>query len=154
MENKVNATGTSSTVLTDKVNELKVIARNSLRMQLISPRLTKIGELEGEVVSTNKEIDEVKHEVLVENYEISKLDTEHPDYAKTKADKEQVVKDDTTTLENLAKSIVEINKEIDEQKASIAKIENGETKVSLDALNDLVSKLVTTSSREEVKIAV
>lgn len=128
--------------LAEKVAAYKLIARDSLRMALISPRLSKVASLEDTLKSLAETKAEVDHEILVENYEISKLDTAHPNYDKTKARKEETVKNYTTELEGLAKRVEETNKAIEEQKEAISKIEKGETKVSLDALNDLVDEMI------------
>ena len=143
---------TPVTVLTDKVNAFKNIARNALRMELISPRLTKISSLEGDLAFTNKVIADVNHDIVVENYEISVLDQNHPDYEDHKKAKEANVKADQDELVELAKSVEEINKAIAEQKDGIQKIETGETKVSLDRLNETVDKLVSSFAIEEAKL--
>jgi septal ring factor EnvC (AmiA/AmiB activator) len=149
----VDTTNTASvSVLTDKVNAFKIIARNALRMELISPRLTKIAGLEADLEDNAKTVKETNHDITVENYEIGVLDQNHPDYEKTKADKEATVKEDQAELVELATEATEINKEIAEQKAAIQKIESGETKVSLDRLNETVEKLVTSYAREEAKL--
>ena len=149
----MDTTNTASvSVLTDKVNAFKIIARNALRMELISPRLTKIAGLEADLEDNAKTVKETNHDITVENYEIGVLDQNHPDYEKTKADKEATVKEDQAELVELATEATEINKEIAEQKAAIQKIESGETKVSLDRLNETVEKLVTSYAREEAKL--
>ena len=143
---------TPVTVLTDKVNAFKNIARNALRMELISPRLTKISSLEGDLADIAKDVDRVTHDNLVENYESSVLDQNHPDYAETKKAKEAIVTANTEYLADLAKSKTEIEKAIAEQKDGIQKIETGETKVSLDRLNETVDKLVSSFAKEEAKL--
>ena len=137
-----NATVKGAASLAEKVASYKLIARDSLRMGLISPRLSKVASLEDSLISFGKQKDEIDHEVKVENYEISKLDTDHPNFDKTKAAKEETVKNYTKELEAVAKAVEDTNKLITEQKEAIAKIESGETKVSLDALNDLVDEML------------
>lgn len=134
------------TVLTEKVAAFKLIARDSLRMGLISARLTKVANLESDLAIFDKEKTDINHDIKVENYEISKLDTEHPDYEETKKGKTELVTDLTKALEGIAKNVEETNKLITEQKEAIAKIENGETKVSLDELNSLVDEMVRQSA--------
>jgi uncharacterized coiled-coil protein SlyX len=140
----------TNTVLTDKVEKFKVIARDTLRMNLISPRLSKIADLENRITDINKEIEGFNHDILVENYEISKLDTEHPDYADHKGRKEDSVKCDTECIDNCNKAIEELNKAITEQKDGIAKIESGETKVSLEDLNDLVIRMTKQAALDQI----
>jgi len=142
---------TVSTVLTDKVNAFKLIARDALRMKLISPRLSNIADLENNITNITKDINANDHMIVVANYEMKKLDTEHPDYAEHKARKEDKVRCITENVVNMKKNIDEINKYIQEQKDGIAKIELGETKVSLDDLNEMVDKLVREDAYVQVK---
>lgn len=111
-------------------------------MGLISPRLARISGYEDGLATLAETKKDVEEELTVENYEISKLDTEHPRYAKTKEDKEGTVKYLNERLEGITKQVEETNKLITEQKEAIAKIESGETKVSKDALNDLVDEMI------------
>lgn len=119
-------------------------------MALISPRLSKVTGLEDTLASLAKTKTEVEFEVTVENYEVSKLDTSHPNYEKTKTRKEDRVKNYTSELESIAKQVEEVNKSVTEQKEAITKIESGETKVSLESLNDLVDELVRQDAVSQV----
>lgn len=153
METKVNA-GASTSVLTDKVVAIKKIARDSLRMKLISPRLSKIASLEADITATQKEIADTEHDIVVEKYENSVLDQNHPDYTKHKTSGEETIKSLTEANVESNKAIDQMNKDIAEQKDGIAKIESGETKVSKEELDELVASLIKTESREEVKVEV
>lgn len=137
--------------LESKVANYKLIARESLRMELISPRLSRITCLENSIEDVKKIITEKEHEVKVENYEITKLDTDHPNYDKKKEFKENRVKEYTESIERNNKQIEEIEKDIAEQKEGIAKIENGETKVSVDSLNCLVDRMIEQDALVQVK---
>lgn len=143
---KENTTTEAPTELTTKVAAFKVIARNSLRMGLISKRLSKVAGLEDDLKSLDEQKAVIDHAIKVENYEISKLDTDHPNFEDTKKLKTELVKEYTQDLESLAKEVEETNKLLTEQKEAIAKIENGETKVSLDELNSLVDEMVRQSA--------
>ncbi|MFA7301783.1 MAG: hypothetical protein WC069_05755 [Candidatus Shapirobacteria bacterium] len=142
---------TIATPLADKVATFKLIARNALRLKLISPRLAKISRLETDIATLVKSGKEVEKFISVEEYEISKLDTEHPNYETKKAIKEAEIKDLKVTLEDYAKEVEVINKAIVEQRDGIIKIETGETKVSLDALNELVDVLINEDAKAQVK---
>ena len=133
-----------------KVAAFKLIARDALRMNMISPRLSAIATLENRITDITKSKNEVNHSILVNNYEISKLDTGHPDYEAMKAEKNEIVTRATETLKGYDESITNIQKDIDEQKAGIVKIENGETKVSLDDLNQFVERLVKEDAFKQV----
>lgn len=129
-------------VLQEKVTEFKLIARNSLRMELINPRLTRIGQLETSIKDVEKEVENQKHDKLVTEYERTKLDKEHPDYEKKDKHKEEHLKHITENLENLKKEKEGYLKQIEEQTEGITKIESGETLVSQDALDNLVNQMV------------
>lgn len=128
--------------LAEKVANYKLLAREALRMELITPRLSKIANVEVTIAATTKCKEEIEHEILVENYEISKLDTDHPDYLLFKEEKESLVKDYTEEVASHVKTLEDLATLIVDQKEGIAKIESGEVKVSIDALNDLVSKMI------------
>jgi len=57
----------------------------------------------------------------------------------------------TPMIENRNKAILDLEKEIANQKLGITKIETGETKVCLEELNDLVEKLVIEDAKNQVK---
>ena len=137
--------------LTNKVNNFKVIARNALRMELISPRLSKIADIEASIKELNDCKTRLEHELKVEIYEKSKLDTAHPDYETNKKLADETIEILTKEIEEHTKFAEETAKEIIEQKEGIAKIEAGETKVSLEALNDLVSKMIKQDAYAQVK---
>ncbi|MEK6884615.1 MAG: hypothetical protein AABY22_33590 [Nanoarchaeota archaeon] len=136
--------------LEEKVAAYKLVARDALRMELINPRLTNVADLEGNLKSANEKTTNLEFDVKVENYELSKLDTEHPNFEKRKVRKEETLKSLATSIEENKKFVTEIEKEIAEEKAAIAKIESGETKVSLENLNSLVDKLIRQDALNQV----
>jgi hypothetical protein len=140
----------TSNVLTTKVEAFKLIARESLRMNLISPRLSRISSLEADIEFVNKQKDELAHSIKVEEYEISILDTDHPNYDKKLAKKEATLKD-LNEDKGFDAQIEEFEKAITAQKEGIAKIESGETKVSSDELNDLVDSMIKQDALVQVK---
>ena len=143
----MNPTGPLET----KIAAFKVIARDALRMKLISPRLSTISGYQSTITEYQKEIAANDHLIIVLNYEISKLDTNHPDYAVFQKIKTDKVNARTNESIEINKDIVNVQKQIDEQNASIAKIESGETKVSLEDLNELVDKMVRENAYSQVK---
>jgi hypothetical protein len=92
-----------------------------------------------------------EHTILVENYEIGKMDKEHPDYEEDKKAKEEEAKYAQERVDECLKDIVEVQKALTEQKDGIAKIESGETKVSLEDLNEMVDKLAREDAYAQVK---
>jgi chromosome segregation ATPase len=147
-ENKAVEKGAAT--LIEKVASFKVIAREALRMELVAPRLSKIASLEAEIKGRNEEIKSYDHRIAVNTYENSKLDTNHPDYEDNKKEKEAALEYLAKIKEETTKEINEIKKEIEEQNDSINKIASGETKVSIDSLNELVSKMIRQSALDQV----
>lgn len=143
---------TGNVTLASKVAKFKVIARDALRMELINPRLSRIAELENRITNINEDIKNTNHALLVEKYEISKMDSDHPNHAERLAGKETRIKTLTESIEFSNKNIEEINKSIVEQNKGITAIETGETKVSLDCLNDLTDKLIKQDALNQVTI--
>lgn len=139
--------------LEQKITSYKIIARDTLRMNLISPRLSTITSLENDIKTNDEHIAEIDHNIKVETYEISKLDTDHPNYDKKKVHKEEKIKSLTESKDSITKANTEINKEITKQKEAIAKIESGETKVSLEDLNCLVEKMTKQDAINQVQSA-
>jgi hypothetical protein len=139
------------TTLEAKVTKFKLVARDALRMKLISPRLSKIAGLEAEMKDLEDCQKSNEHRILVENYEIGKMDKEHPDYAEDKKYKEDEAKYAQERVDQILKDIAEVQKAITEQKDGIAKIESGETKVCLEDLNEMVDKLVREDAYNQVK---
>lgn len=150
MSNEKKAEAKGGSTLAEKVAAFKLIARNSLRMGLISPRLTRVSTYEDTLASLAESKKEVEFDLSVKNYEISKLDTGHPRYEKTKTSKEETVKYLNERLESITKQVEETNKLITEQKEAVTKIESGETKVSKDELNDLVDEMVRADAVSQV----
>jgi len=136
--------------LNEKVANYKLLAREALRMELITPRLSKIANLEVSIKSVMDCKAAIEHEILVENYEISKLDTEHPDYLEMKKEKEEAIIAYNEEVTLHTEGLKELEEVMKEQKEGIAKIESGETKVSIEALNELVSKMIEQSALNAV----
>ena len=139
--------------LKEKVAAYKLIARDALRAKLISPRLTRITGYENDIVDINAEKTKVEHKIEVLNYEISVLDKNHPDYAKTLKDDQDYVKTVVDSLPAYDKQVEEVTAKIKDQNDAIDKITSGETKVSLDELNDLVNDMVKKDALNQVATA-
>ena len=105
------------------------------RMVTISTAKLQKKTLEQNITKLEKGIEVIK-------YEVTKLDTEHPNFDKRKEKKEANLKNLTTLVEDKKKYITEVEKELTEQKEAIKKIETGETKVNLEDLNCLVEKMI------------
>lgn len=126
----------------EKVAKFKVIARDALRSELVSSRLSRIASIETEIKNVEEYKKEKELDLTTEKYEISKLDTEHPKYDKEKAYKEETVTHLTKSVEDQVEVLKKLEDDKKEQTEAITKIETGETKVSLERLNDLVQDMI------------
>lgn len=142
----------TSTKLTDKVAAFKLIARDALRMTLIAPRLTKIANLEAEIKANVDGKADLEHKILVRKYELSKEDVNHPDFQEKKVYAETIIAEFTKHLDCLAKELTDLNELVKEQQKGIAKIESGETKVSIDELKSLVADMISESAIAAAKL--
>ena len=136
--------------LQKKVEAFKLIARDALRADLISPRLTRVTGYENDIVEINASKARVEHKVEVLTYEISVLDKNHPDYAETLKADQDYLKTVTDSLPAFDKQVEEVTAKIKEQNDAIAKIVSGETKVSLEGLNTLVDEMVRKDALNQV----
>ena len=138
-----------NTTIVAKIEGYKLIARTAIREGLINARLTRLATAESSLEAYKEIIKGLEKQKTVIAYDLSKLDTDHPLFE----DREKAAKE---SLENLEALIVDANKDlvayveaVDEQKEGIAKIESGETKVSIDALNSLVSRMIEKSALDQ-----
>lgn len=154
MENNTNtATLNAPVVLTEKVKALKLIAREALRMELISPRLAEIGRLEKEIAEANDETKILQKGIDITNYKVarlSRLDADHPDFENLKKFQEDRAIDYIKDIETLNKRIENLNKGILTQKEAIAKIETGETLINAEDLANLVNKLILQDAKNTI----
>ena len=141
----------TNVTLEAKVAQFKLIARDALRAKLISPRLSNIATIENNIKDSNDNIAKTNHKIAVEKYEVSVMDVKHPDYAERLEARKNNIPNYESIIKSLKESIETYTKAIEEQKKGIALIESGETKFSLDALNDLVEKLINEDAREQVR---
>lgn len=150
MENKekIDLTTVEFTIK-NRVEKFKKIAREALRAELISPRLTKIAKYENQIEGIEDTIEKIKHRIKTHEYEITKLDTEHPNYTNRKTDLEDSIKYNKKDIEIWEKEIKNIENEIEEQKQGIARIETGKTKVSLEKLNAFTEDLIIENARKK-----
>jgi len=144
-------TNTNIVSLETKVADFKIIARNALRMKLISPRLSNIAEIEASIKDTNDCKARLEHDLKVAEYEKSKLDTAHPNFEVDNKAADEFIVDIKKAIEDHTKTAEEVATQIDEQKKKIAMIEAGETKVSLEDLNDLVEKMIKQDAYNQIK---
>jgi tetratricopeptide (TPR) repeat protein len=137
-------------VLTNQVATFKIIARNTLRMNLIAPRLTKKANIENSIKSREEAIKEYEKAIEVDTYELSKADTNHPLFNDTKKGYEDAIKASQEVIKEIKEEIKEKEEELEENEKGITKIETGETKVSAEELANLVTELTTQAALNQV----
>lgn len=142
---------TTTTTLSAKVAAFKLIARDALRMKLISPRLSKISGYETEIASVNDCMTKIEKLIAVKEFEKSRIDTDHPEYEALVKEKDEKIESLKKEIEEHKKGIEEIKEAIKKQEEGIAKIESGETKVSSDELNALVDQMIEEDALNKVK---
>ena len=139
-------------VLTPQIDKIKLIARDALRMELISPRLTKISVLEAAIKEAKEYQELVKKDIEVIEYEFTKEDTNHPRYNEKDSteNKEIRIKNKNEMLEEYSALIKGYEEKIENQREGIRKIEAGKTLVSSAELSDLVEILIEQDSKNKL----
>ena len=154
MENNTNAaTLNAPVVLTEKVKALKLIARNALRMELISPRLATISHLEKDIKANQEDGKAMQKRIDIAYYKITRLtrlDSEHPDLENLKKNQENNIDEDKKVIESINKETETLNKLIVNEKEAIAKIEAGETLINAEDLADMVNKLILQDAKTTI----
>lgn len=131
------------------VAKVKVVARDVLRGQLISVRMSKISSLNAEIKTIQGYIDDQNKEIARSKYALSKIDPANPDAADLTKQANDAITEATTAIKDFTEEIAAVQKTIDEQNAGIAKIESGETKVSLDEMAVLVDQFLVNRGKTQ-----
>lgn len=121
------------------VDSLKVIARDALRMEMVSKVQSEIGAIDGEINHMNEHSTEEKKNIARCDFAISQLVEADPDFADKKAEIEANKVEITKTIELIDKNLEVLKKNKEEKQAKITEIEEGKIKVSLEKLNALTS---------------
>jgi len=151
MDNKKTTVDlTQETPLKDKVTELKLVARDSLRMELISNRLTKIADLKSQMKYSDEHTDRLNKELKTHEYELETLDSKHPKYEDRKEHHKYEIEFFKETLEKEEKEKATIQEKLDKELEGVILIETGKTKVSLEHLNEYVSELIREQAKNRV----
>lgn len=136
------------------VAKVREVARDGIRLQMVNKKRDEILSVNKEIAKFDDQIEAKKKSVLVAEYEISKLDAEHPKYEEIKLSHEDGIAQRKATLEDLGKRRMELNDTVASINEAIAKIESGETKVSAEKLSEETSKLLEYITAEAAKNAV
>lgn len=142
------------------VSALKLVARDNLRMKLISRKLTQVSNLEQEVTAVKDSLKAYTERATAITkslarvaYKLSKVEDANPDAVEMRKDLAEDtkmlerdlarnVKDEAEAKVAVAETVTKLEEAIKDQNDKIALIEKGETKVSLDELNELTDTLL------------
>lgn len=130
--------------LRDQVQAMRDSAREQLRMVMIENELQSRFEIEKNLNSANKMLEQNAHLQAVANYKLTKLDELDPDFQTKKEVQEEALKDLAQQKENLEKEAARYQAELDKSDEQITKIESGEVKVSIEEVDELVKKKILT----------
>ena len=124
------------------VDALKGIARDGLRMKMITRVQTKVASNNNNIENLNKDLQRVKKDIARAQFKQTQIVDADPD-------KDDKIAQLVNVVKNYDEEIIFINKELDnlnevkkELDAHIEKIQNGEVKVCLDELNELTNQLI------------
>lgn len=160
----MNPANTTAVTLASVATTIKKIARDRLRLDLISARQSKVASIEKEVADyeafLKTEEAALTKEVARKEYGVAKLDKENPDYTALLEHATDRLTDAKTALNDfititLAKDAPvareEFKKALAEQNEGIAKIESGETKVCAERLAETADMLFKEIAKESAK---
>jgi len=142
MENETIAVEALST----QVGNFRTKARDIIRMTHINAKLTDILSLENQLKEYKDSLTKQEKYLAIEKYDLSKLDTEHPDYENKKKSLESIIKNSEKDLEESKfftdMKVKSLEERIANAKESITKWETGENKVSKELLEEITNDLI------------
>lgn len=121
-----------------QVQALRDSARDQLRMVMIERRLQSLFYLNADMDGLKKRAEKNSHSMKVAKYNLKKADKEHPDFEVQKAMHEEAQAHLAKEAEELSKSAASLQAQIDEINQEIEKIEAGESKVSIEEVDQIV----------------
>lgn len=124
------------------VDALKNIARDGLRMELVSKTQTKLAEVVSAIQEIKTTIMSFQKDIARANFAIDQLVEADPDFEEKKKEEGADIECLNKEIKNAEETIVELEKAKTEIEEKITKIEAGEIKVSLEKLNEMTSVLI------------
>ena len=133
------------------ISKLREIARDGLRLKLVSNVRTEANSLDNRKIEVNKEIENANLRIAVIDFETSEIKANDPEKdAKAK----ELENDKDFWLEKITKyqeRLAELDKQISAEMDHIAKIQAGEVKVSKESLEDETNRLIKVVTEEVAK---
>lgn len=133
--------------LREQVQTFREKARKILRMKLVNEWLQDLFRLNASKESEAKAIERHTKTVATEEYNLNQLDENHPDHEdrlkRAERDVECAKENLASTEINAEKTLKTIDKQIEKAEKAIEKIEAGETKVSIEEVEELTRKMIS-----------
>lgn len=130
------------------VEALKVIARDSLRMNLVVGLQSKAAAYTSQINAELKMVESFKKGIARAEFQITQLVDGDPDKDEKSAKFTAQVESLNLEILEVEKTITLLNKAKDDVAAEIVKVQSGETKVSLNEVNDLTEKLIAEVTKD------
>lgn len=128
--------------LKDKVQAFRNSARNILRMKAIADQMACRFDDRKLKAETEADIEETKLNLAVANYDLAKLDADHPRFDDKKKYLDEAIARYNAILADLAECLVKRNEVLDAIDEKIAKIESGEIKMDIDKVDAMVKEMI------------
>lgn len=131
--------------LREKVQETRDSASEIAKMLMINNLLQEVFYANKRVLEAQDAVKNTEKSIKTINYEVTKLDAEHPNFTQKKEYKEKEVTSLEKELECLNKSVENANKELERLNKEISKVEQGETKIMISDVKDYSDQLMKPS---------
>ena len=128
--------------LRNMVQTFRDKAKMILQAEMISNKLQELFNAKASVTETEKSIKNCEKTLEVINYDIKKLDKDHPYYDSRLETKEEMIKNAETDIKYYKESLERCVKCVTEINESITKIEAGEVKVSIERVKLYTDEMI------------
>jgi V8-like Glu-specific endopeptidase len=132
--------------LSQKVQDIRDKARSILRMAKINNLMVYKFNATKDIKFFEDNVKYTEKQLAIAKYDLAKLDPEHPDAENKTKICQEAIDSYTKKLENNTKKLTEYkedaDKQIKEYDEKITKWESGESKVSIDELNQLADEMI------------
>lgn len=133
--------------LREQVQSFRDNARDILRMEKIAASLQDLFYTERNYSKTEKYLNEtLGKKTARQEYKISQLDPENPDFETLKEKEEKtlktIIRNEKEEEKNAEQLLKELNEEIKTINKEIEDLENGKTKVDIDAVAEITQRTI------------
>lgn len=136
------------------VSKVRDLARDGVRLQAVNRYRTNRYQAEQDKASLEASIAEEKKNIARAEFKKSQLVEADPDFSAKVADQDANIKYHEEAIARLEKSVEATDKLIAEITEKIEKVETGETKMSIDKVEEATKQLLDEFVKEQVKAVV